>query len=200
MTEYLTCAETAKLIRKQLKQHFPGVKFSVRSATYSGGASIDIYWTDGPTEAQVSPITSPFAGGRFDGMIDMAYSASSWLNEDGTASVAYSPGTYGQRGSDPEVIGSRSTGTARLVHFGSDYVFLNRTESEGFRASCSTLVEDNGTFGRARATRCDGCGDWKQEHDPCFVAHTTRHGSEWTGFVCSPECGGRLIARNTQGV
>ena len=39
--EYLTCAETAKLVRSALKAAFPGVKFSVCSSTYSGGASID---------------------------------------------------------------------------------------------------------------------------------------------------------------
>ena len=42
MTKYFTCAETAKLIRQSLKEAFPGVKFSVRSSTYSGGASIDV--------------------------------------------------------------------------------------------------------------------------------------------------------------
>lgn len=45
--------ETAKLIRKELKQQFPKVKFSVRTSTYSMGASIDIRWTDFPTEKLV---------------------------------------------------------------------------------------------------------------------------------------------------
>ena len=31
MTNYLTCAETAKLVRSALKTEFPGVRFSVRS-------------------------------------------------------------------------------------------------------------------------------------------------------------------------
>ena len=39
---YLTCAETAKLARAALKQAFPGVRFSVRSDTYAGGASIHV--------------------------------------------------------------------------------------------------------------------------------------------------------------
>lgn len=34
---YLSCAETAKLVRQALKEAFPGVKFGVRSSTYSGG-------------------------------------------------------------------------------------------------------------------------------------------------------------------
>lgn len=37
--KYLSCAETAKLLRQALKESFPGVKFSVRSSVYSGGAN-----------------------------------------------------------------------------------------------------------------------------------------------------------------
>jgi hypothetical protein len=69
-TRYLSCAETAKLVRAALSESFAGVKFGVRSKTYSGGASIDIKWTDGPTTAQVNAVTSAFEGSYFDGMID----------------------------------------------------------------------------------------------------------------------------------
>lgn len=70
MTKYLSCAETAKLLRQALKEAFPGTKFSVQSKTYSGGASITVKWTDGPTSAQVGKIAAPFEGAYFDGMID----------------------------------------------------------------------------------------------------------------------------------
>jgi hypothetical protein len=70
MTKYFTCAETSKLIRQSLKEAFPGVKFSVRSSTYSGGASIDVSWTDGPNAAQVESITKGFKAAYFDGSID----------------------------------------------------------------------------------------------------------------------------------
>ena len=69
-TKYLTCAETAKLVRETMKVEFPGQKFSVRSSTYAGGASIRIGWTDGPTAAQVQSVTKIFEGSTFDGMID----------------------------------------------------------------------------------------------------------------------------------
>ena len=69
--EYLTCAETAKLIRKALKEEFPKVKFSVRSSTYSGGASIRVNWIDGPLEKAVEAVAGAFAGATFDGMIDL---------------------------------------------------------------------------------------------------------------------------------
>jgi len=68
---YISCADTAKLIRPVLKENFPGIKFSVRSKTYSGGASIDISWTDGPTTKQVDEVAGRFAGATFDGMIDL---------------------------------------------------------------------------------------------------------------------------------
>lgn len=70
MKKYLTCAETAKLIRTALKEAFPGVKFSVKSKTYSGGASITVGWTNGPTSDQVDGIVKAFEGSYFDGMTD----------------------------------------------------------------------------------------------------------------------------------
>ncbi len=69
-TQYLTCAATAKLVRKALKEAFPGVRFSVTSHVYSGGASITVKWTDGPNTKQVDAVTSCFEGSYFDGSID----------------------------------------------------------------------------------------------------------------------------------
>jgi hypothetical protein len=70
-TTYITCAETAKLVRAALKEAFPHTRFSVRSHTYSGGASIDIYWTDGPTAKQVQHVTSRYEGATFDAQVDL---------------------------------------------------------------------------------------------------------------------------------
>lgn len=78
---YISCADTAKLVRQALKEAFPGHKFSVRSSSYSGGASIDIQWTDGPTDKQVESISNAFEGSYFDGMID--YKGSVYAKLDG---------------------------------------------------------------------------------------------------------------------
>lgn len=67
---YVSCTESAKLIRKELKANFSGIKFSVKSSSYAGGASISIRWTDGPTRKSVEKITNKFEGARFDGMYD----------------------------------------------------------------------------------------------------------------------------------
>lgn len=81
MSEYISVVETAKLIRKALKETFPGFKFSVRSERYSGGASIDVWWTDGPTVPQVDRVAGAFEGSYFDGMID--YKGSRYHKLDG---------------------------------------------------------------------------------------------------------------------
>ncbi len=103
MTTYITCAETAKLVRVALASNFPGVKFSVKSKTYSGGASIDISWTNGPKASEIKKITGNFDGASFDGMIDLK-SYHSQIHP---------------------ITGER-------VHFGADYIFTNRRYTRNF--------------------------------------------------------------------
>lgn len=98
----LSCADTAKLIRKELKSVFPDVKFSVRSSVYSGGASIRVNWTDGPFITEVERIAKRYEGASFDGSIDLKS-----YNED--TLMAFN---------DKEL--------PILVSFGSDYVFCDR--------------------------------------------------------------------------
>ncbi len=68
---YISVTDTAKILRKELAKAFPGVVFSVVSKSYSGGASINIGWTDGPTTEMVDAVTKKFEGATFDGMIDL---------------------------------------------------------------------------------------------------------------------------------
>ena len=81
MSDYMTAAETAKMIRKVLSESFPGVKFSVRSKTYSGGASINIRYTGGPANKLVESVVSVFEASYFDGMLD--YQGSRYAKLDG---------------------------------------------------------------------------------------------------------------------
>jgi hypothetical protein len=67
---WISAADTAKLVRQALKAAYSGVKFSVRSQTYAGGGSIDVAWTDGPTEDSVTSVVRRFAGSSFDPMTD----------------------------------------------------------------------------------------------------------------------------------
>jgi hypothetical protein len=80
MAQFISVADTAKLVRTALKDAFPKIKFSVRSKSYSGGASITISWIDGPTAKDVEAVTDRFAGATFDGMIDLKSYHTSELN------------------------------------------------------------------------------------------------------------------------
>ena len=127
--DYLSAADTAKLVRAALKRGFPGARFSVRSATYAGGASIDVAWMDGPPSKLVEGVVGQFAGGRFDSMIDMKIGVQHWLMPDGTVTVASNPGTQDNRGTllaERELMPDPS---ARLVRFGVDFIFCNRRTS-----------------------------------------------------------------------
>lgn len=63
-------AEAAKMIRNELKEAFPTVKFSVRSKSYSGGESININWENGPAESEIGKIVNKYEYGKFNGMDD----------------------------------------------------------------------------------------------------------------------------------
>jgi hypothetical protein len=80
-TQYLSCAETAKLVRAALKESFPGIKFSVTSSVYSMGASINVKYVNGPTVDQVKAVVSNFEGSYFDGMTD--YKGSNYNSMNG---------------------------------------------------------------------------------------------------------------------
>ena len=64
-------AACADAIRAELKTAFPGVKFSVRSSTFSMGDSVHISWTDGPATKDVELISGKYQAGTFNGMDDI---------------------------------------------------------------------------------------------------------------------------------
>lgn len=129
-TLHLSCAETAKLVRKALKLAFPGTKFSVRSSSYSMGASISVSWTDGPTQSAVNKVIGVYAGANFDGMIDLKTYNDHWLNPDGTVALAKAGG---QGSTHPEYLGDPPSPNARLVSFGADFVHGYRRTSDEHR-------------------------------------------------------------------
>ncbi|NHN89842.1 LPD29 domain-containing protein [Acetobacter conturbans] len=131
-THYLSPAETAKLIRARLKKAFPRTKFSVRSDSYSGGGSVRVKWMDGPAATLVESIVGSYAGGRFDGSIDMKISVRHWLLPDGTVRVASNPGTQGSMGYIAAEREWMPDPDCKLVSFGADFVFTSRTISPAF--------------------------------------------------------------------
>jgi len=131
MPRYLSAAETAKIVRKILKAQFPGIKFSVRSDTYSMGNSVYITWTDGPTSKQVDEAVGVLSGSGFDGMIDLKYNITHWLNPDGTFTIANSSGTYGSGGQHPPIHNPKPFPESEEVSF-ADHVSPSRNYSKEF--------------------------------------------------------------------
>lgn len=66
-----TAALTAKAIRKELKQLFPNIKFSVTSESYSMGNSVNIRYIDGVPTKQIEEIVSKYEYGQFNPMEDI---------------------------------------------------------------------------------------------------------------------------------
>jgi hypothetical protein len=113
VSRYLTCAETAKLVRAALRAEFPGVKFSVRSSTYAGGASIDVSWIDGPQWDAVQAVCGLYEGASFDAMQDLkSYHSSILSTPDG----------------------------AEEVRFGADFVQAHRRLSPQFQEDCAAIA------------------------------------------------------------
>lgn len=111
---YIDAADVAKMIRKNLKSRFPGVKFSVRTSKYSGGASVDVRWFDGPTQREVEEVVKRYQGATFDGMTDLK----EYL----------------------ESVVAREDGTPELVRFGADFVFAERRYSPDFLRGVAARV------------------------------------------------------------
>lgn len=68
---YVPTREVAALVRRALRDAFPGVAFSVRCGRGTGSAWIAVEYTDGPLVADVEAITRRFQGEQFNGMTDM---------------------------------------------------------------------------------------------------------------------------------
>lgn len=114
--EHMTCANTAKLLRTALRRGFPTTKFSVRSHTYSMGASIDVVWTDGPFQRDVQRVCNRYTGASFDSSEDLKEHHDTLL--------------------------SAPDGTVQVVHFGADFVFAKRELSDTYREQLRQLASD----------------------------------------------------------
>lgn len=80
----------SKNIKIELGRAFPGIKFSIKTSRYSGGDSISVRWTDGPTSDQVDDIVKRYQGGYFDGMVDCyEYVHDAWRDAFGDAKFVF---------------------------------------------------------------------------------------------------------------
>jgi hypothetical protein len=133
--KFLTCAETAKLVRAELKKQLPDFKFSVKSSNYAGGASVDVSWTNGLPQSEVEKVVDKFSGAGFDGMVDLQYYKSHWLLPDGSVQVA--------RCDYRDIENAKPLGAVE-VQFGADHIMCNRHLLDDLQIR---IAEDIGKIG-----------------------------------------------------
>jgi len=121
---YFSTAEVAKMIRKKLKDSFPGVKFYVRS----DHGSITIHYRDGVDPGLVKSLVSPYEGAGFDGSIDLEYLKSHYLLPDGSICLARNSGSLNSGGAVPCTVYAKPPG-AEEVDLGVKYIFVTHNHS-----------------------------------------------------------------------
>lgn len=116
-----------------LKNKFPKQKFSVRSDTYSGGAIINVDWTDGVNEEAVDEAISYLERSGFDGSIDLKYYIDHWMLPDGSITQARSQGTENSGGYRKGFNNPKPHPEAVKINLGADFIFTNRHVSDSIR-------------------------------------------------------------------
>jgi hypothetical protein len=115
-TEWEPLPEAAKRLRRDLREQWPGVKFSVRSERFAGGNAINVTWTDGPADRDVYTFTRPYAYG-----------------------VSSHCGDYTDY-KEPELVVTEDGEIVQLMR-GAKYVQTHRIVSEAHRARCIAEIE-----------------------------------------------------------
>jgi hypothetical protein len=142
MTKYISLKDTSKTIKKELKEAFPTVKFSVRSETYAGGSSIHISYDDGPTTKDVEAITKKYQSTSFDGMIDMTYYITQWV-KDGKVIATKTTGTQDSMGVVPPRNIEPPCEGCKEYSFDSGYVSVHRHISKDIQIKLAQFLFDN---------------------------------------------------------
>jgi hypothetical protein len=98
MTEWISKADVAKLVRAELKKHFHGVKFKV---TCDRGSAIRVEWYDGPRASAVEKVVGHFEDSYMDLYEDMKkakdpYAPVRYANDFIFITRLYSVGFYWQ--------------------------------------------------------------------------------------------------------
>lgn len=146
MTTYLSCADTAKLVRAALKETFPGVKFSVKSSVYAGGASINVAYTDGPSAGQVEAVAKAFQGAYFDGMTD--YKGSNYNTLDGQAVRFGADFIFVNRKFTAFILNSVADAVCRRYGFTNEVIIADN----GYGAYITEIVDNFETQARGYTT------------------------------------------------
>ena len=125
-------------LRKLLKKEFPGIVFSVKSESYSGGDSISVHWTDAATNDAVDKFADLFEECSFDGMQDLEidrdnifadiFGGAKYVNAQRTVSNEKFEETAKEMGYDAKFINGRFEGLA----YGEDEMIRRATWAKSF--------------------------------------------------------------------
>lgn len=122
---FLPAKEVAKIVRADLKRLYPGVKFSVRTDNYAGGASIDVTtphdWT-GDQIRELWKAFQPYGGAGFDGMTDSSYPKGHTLCPEHGLRLVY----VGRHWGAEETTAERCCERAQDVYSGASYIHVQR--------------------------------------------------------------------------
>ena len=113
-------------LKTELTREFPGVKFSVKSESYSGGDAIRVHWDFGPTTDEVAKFTDKYSEGHFDGMTD-SYD----YNHDNVWPDVFGGAKYVTESRHFRVDKNDSSGTDFYERVGRELCALQRIEFEG---------------------------------------------------------------------
>lgn len=129
---WIPAAEVARHVRGALKAAFPGVRFYVRSETYSMGSSVSVSWVKGPRARAVEGVVAPFGGISFDGMTDStSYRPVTLATGEVVRASSYVMCQRGNEAAYPELVAAAEAmirarcvveGEGHAARFGSDWV------------------------------------------------------------------------------
>lgn len=126
--------KTTSLLKKYLQEKF-GVKFSVRTEKYSGGSSMNVSYTGGPSKDKVEAIVNRLQYGNFNGMEDIyEYKDDS---QTGLIIDGYKLETFKYNFVRREMPDSISFQMAKAVESIAKFPFPELTDMAAFRANFS---------------------------------------------------------------
>lgn len=121
MTPYIDAADVARILRLLLKRKWPATKFEVVTHKYAGGASIRVFYIDGPPYLDVKTLCCDLEGSTFDAMTDLRSSRYIHIDADVYRAALKR---------EPPVSDDTPPGVKVITAYGlANYVFVDRDYS-----------------------------------------------------------------------
>ena len=155
-------AGAAANIKAELKSLYPFIKFSCTSDSFSMGDSVNVNWTDGPTDREVNDIIKKYQYGHFDGMADM------YESTNRRSDIPQSKYVSGSRTQSEDLKALLPQLEELLKNYHSDD-YHNSTERIFYRLCSKTSFPANYTDAKIIKTNCS-CGSMEDFYKIVFEA------------------------------